>query len=82
MRAALRDPQETMTHIVRVDVVSRDCARWVDGDGEGALAGARACTWNVDRRDLAFLSPHVTVIHVICVSVVSNYCACWVAGWR
>ena len=76
-RFVLRDPQEAVKHIVRINVVSRDSVRRVVGDGDGALARACARTRSMERRDSAFRSPHVTVIHVFFPNVVSNNCAAW-----
>ena len=44
---AILGPDKTVSHFVRVTDESYDCLRRIDGDGIGALQGARARTRRV-----------------------------------
>ena len=60
----LRGSQETVIHIARVKVVSRDRADRVVAIGTRALAGACARSRNVERCKSTVLSERETVEHI------------------
>jgi hypothetical protein len=69
---ALGIPHETLIHIARVNVSSRDRAGRVDAEDAGSLTRARACTRNVERGYLARGGPHKAVARPVHIDVVSR----------
>ena len=64
-RSTGNGPKEAVTHIARVVVFSRDRARRIDTDGEGAVD----CPWYVKGRQGSVGSPQVAVVVTIRVDV-------------
>src|SRR2546423_11471176 len=71
---AIRSPQEAMTHIAVVSVVSRDGACRVNATvAEGALRKRScACTRSIKHSETAVSSAHVGVNHIGCLTVPSG----------
>src|SRR5262249_7674982 len=70
--SCLRDPQETVPRIVRVNVESGDRVTRVVASGCCALAGTSASTWGVERSDRPTASAQEAVIDVARVNVQSR----------
>src|SRR5262245_35709911 len=68
----LGSPQEAVSYIVRVNIVSRDRIGRIVGKRDGGLARACASAGNVERGDGALLSTHETVVDVGRVHVLSR----------
>ena len=62
--SGLWSPQETVSHIARVNIVSGDRTGRIVEERDGALARACARTRNIERGDGAILSTHKTVVDV------------------
>ena len=54
--SGLRGPQETVTHIARVNIVSGDSTDRIVGKRDGALEGTCARARNIERGDGAVLA--------------------------
>src|SRR4029077_16170330 len=68
--------QETVSHIARVDIASRDRLLRVDVAGEGTLAGTCARTRDVEGSDGTVQSAQETVKHTARVVVVARARGC------
>jgi hypothetical protein len=64
--------QEAVNHVVCVQVYSGYHPIWADIRGQGALVGACARAWNVERGDRAIASAQHPVRHVAGVNHLSN----------
>src|SRR2546427_81298 len=62
--SGLRSPQETVSHIVRVNIVSGDHIDRIVGKRDGALEGTCPSARNVERGDRAIRSAQDAVIHI------------------
>ena len=70
--SGLRGPQETVTHIARVNIVSGDSTDRIVGKRDGALEGTCARARNVERGDGTVRGAHEAVIDVARVRVLSR----------
>ena len=79
-KRAVGSAHEAMTHIARVDVVSRDRPLRIDVEAEDRGKGTLAVTCprarNIERGERAARSPQEAMTHVAVVSVVSRDGAC------
>src|SRR5208283_3823319 len=66
---ALRGNNEAVIHVARIGILSSVYPQIVDACGEGALAGTRTRTVDVDRSDGSVGSTHEAMIHPVCVKV-------------
>ena len=69
---AIPIPQETVTQIVRVDVISHDGSTGSKTPTLGALTGACADAWNIEGRNDAVPVTQETVIHIGAVNIPSR----------
>ena len=69
--------QETVTHIVRVNVVSHDVSIRSKAPAKRTLAGARARARNIECGDDAFLIPQEAVVRIDPVNVESCDLPTW-----
>jgi hypothetical protein len=58
-----RAPQKAVKHVVIVEVVSRDRARVVDYNREGAVGGDCACSRRIEFSNGAIAVTHEAVVH-------------------
>jgi len=61
---AIRQPQEAVSHVVVVDVVSRDCPRSINVSRNRALTRGHARAWGVKGSDLTAGRTHKSVVYV------------------
>ena len=80
--SGLRSPQETVSHIVRVNIVSRDRIGGIIGKRDSALAGACARARNIEYGNGAVRSTHEAMIDVARVYVFSSDRPCRVDALR
>ena len=71
-QAPVGTAQEAVIHIARVSVVSRDHARQVEAEGNGALEGACARARSIEGREGAVASAQEAVVHIARVLVDSR----------
>src|SRR5207248_3294350 len=70
--SGLRGPQETVSHIACVNIVSRDCTDRIVGKRDGALEGAGARARHVERGESTTQRAHKPVIDVARVHILSR----------
>src|SRR5437667_12588164 len=70
--SGLRSPKETVSHIVRVDIIPGDRTDRIVGKRDGALERACARARNVERGDRAVRGAHEAVIDVARVDILSR----------
>src|SRR5262245_61703125 len=68
----LRSPQETVSHIARVNIVSGNRAGRIVGKRDSALEGTCPSSRNIERGDRAIQGTHETAIDVARVHVLSR----------
>ena len=71
-KSCLRGPQEPVSHIACVNIVSGDRTDWIVAKRDSALEGACSRARNVERGDRAVRGAHETVIDVARVYVLSR----------
>src|SRR4030095_8276696 len=65
--------QETVTHIVRVNIVSGDHVDWIVAKRDRALERACARARNIERCDGALHSAYEAMNYITCVEVLSHH---------